>query len=143
MNMLRSSREVIKLASLDWSSMRYIGPKAFTQPLTLRRPYLGQCSAYDRRSTDPLCRIHYLFWQENGRAHNCDQSLRLKWSYYFDQLTARLKWIRVSFMLPISLVLFFFHRLHPASIFHGSNAGARRYSMPSTFRSRRVPAIPF
>ena len=66
-----------------------------------------------------------------------------RWSYYFDQLAASLRWIRVSFRLPISLVLFFFHRLHPASIFRGSNGGARRYSMPTIFRSRRVPAIRF
>ena len=57
-----------------------------------------------------------------------------RWSYYFDQLAAILRWIRVSFRLPISLVLFFFHKLHPASIFRGSNAGVRRYSMPSIFR---------
>ena len=42
-----------------------------------------------------------------------------RWSYYFDQLAARLRWIRVSFRLPNSLVLFFFHKPHPASIFRG------------------------
>lgn len=45
--------------------------------------------------------------------------------------------------IEIVLVLFFFHRLHLASIFPGSNAGARRYNMPSIFRSHCVLGIRF
>jgi DNA helicase-4 len=64
-------------------------------------------------------------------------SFEQRWSYYFDQLAASLRWIRVSFRPPSSLVAFFFHRLHPASIFRVSNAGAHNYSMPAIFRSPR------
>ncbi len=66
-----------------------------------------------------------------------------RWSHFFDQSAASLRWIRVSFRLPNSLVLFFCHRLHPGSIFRGWNAGARCCSKPTISRSRRGSANPF
>ncbi len=66
-----------------------------------------------------------------------------RWSHFFDQSAASLRWIRVSFRLPNSLVLFFCHRLHPGPIFRGWNAGARCCSKPTISRSRRGSANPF
>ena len=77
------------------------------------------------------------------RSGICSWQMGERWSYYFDQLAASLRWIRVSFRPPISLVQFFFHRLPPASIFRGSNAGVQSCNRSAISQSLRVPEIRF
>ena len=78
-----------------------------------------------------------------GYVHEVVIACGKRWSDFFDQFTASLRWIRFTFRLPISLVVFCFHRPLRVSIFHGSNAVVQYCSMPTIFQSLRGFLIQF
>ena len=97
-----------------------------------------------RSSIDPelLIRMRlvgYLKWSHIfGKVYSVSRAYRERWSCFLDQFTANLRWIRVSFRLLISSVLFCFRRPHLASISRGWNADARSCSRSAIFRSRHA-----
>ena len=86
-----------------------------------RRPRRNHTASFKTKMALAAIREEYTLGEI---AQQNDVHANQRWSYYFDQLAAILRWIIVSFRLPILLVLLFFHKPLPASIFRGSNAAA-------------------